>query len=289
MDVQDTVEALTQLGYKLRMVRPADAREALLDADGVEVRIGPADGVDEGASTVVFADELVRVGGGDWGDGRVPGMQYRDLVPNRRKEAVIASHIRIPTPVRCPTTSPSRHWLPDHPCAARLGRGGVRGPGRTVLDARGRHRAPTAAHPTGCSPAKVAVRSSSMAPAEHPTLVDLVRPWSCGGQRFSWVAAGRRRGGWEERRSGVEAATSGVGGVRTLRATSANASVAGSPRHAQPLLRARGDATLTVDDTVLQLGVGELGRRAERLGVDARCRRTRHHRSARRGAPRHGG
>ncbi len=231
--LQDEIDALIEVGYRLRMITPADApRRAELERDGTVISIGE----DEVESEVAFDDDWVFVpgatDGGAWGDGRA-GMQYRDLIPERHGGHVIASHIRIPTP------GPVPDYVHHHDIdfqVIHVRRGSVQvvyedqgdpfwmHEGDTVLQPPHiRHR--VLASDGGCEVIEV------VSPAEHPTFVDhdLALPngvgdpsRSFGGQRYAfadgmkaeWVAVGD---GWECQPTGFAEATSGVGDVRQLR------------------------------------------------------------------------
>lgn len=88
-NLDETIEHYTkQLGYRLDMIFPADApREALLSNGGVVVRL-----VVENHPAAEAAPLLRKEG--SWKVGRA-GMEYRDLIPDRRDGKVIASHIRL--------------------------------------------------------------------------------------------------------------------------------------------------------------------------------------------------
>ncbi len=108
-NLDESIEHYTKrLGYRLNMIKPADApREALLS-----VPPAVAGGLTSVGESVKSESEQIRlvlkisdshlqphatVGGpdtGDWIQGRA-GMEYRDLIPGRLGGKVIASHIRL--------------------------------------------------------------------------------------------------------------------------------------------------------------------------------------------------
>ncbi len=127
-DLEPTIEWFEGIGFRLRMISPADAPSvAVLDGHGASIRLDTAlpDGptalrlpaaaddarvvIAPNGTMVEFVadtDELVvppndpafvidRFADADFGSGRA-GMQYRDLVPNRHGGRYVASHINIP-------------------------------------------------------------------------------------------------------------------------------------------------------------------------------------------------
>ena len=89
-DLDEAIDHYTkQLGYRLDMIKPADApREALLSKDGETIRL-----VIENHPVGEAPPPLLRKEG-SWIKGRA-GMEYRDLIPDRLGGKVIASHIRL--------------------------------------------------------------------------------------------------------------------------------------------------------------------------------------------------
>jgi len=102
-EFERTVDDLERDGYRLLMIKPADApREALLSRDRVilRLRIGskfqvPSSKLEAYRTNLepgTLNFELTR--DSEWSAGRA-GMMYRDLIPDRLGGRVIASHIRI--------------------------------------------------------------------------------------------------------------------------------------------------------------------------------------------------
>jgi len=102
-EFERTVDDLERDGYRLLMIKPADApREALLSRDRVilRLRIGskfqvPSSKLEAYRTNLepgTLNFELTR--DSEWSAGRA-GMMYRDLIPGRLGGRVIASHIRI--------------------------------------------------------------------------------------------------------------------------------------------------------------------------------------------------
>ena len=89
IDLDETIDHYTnQLGYRLDMIKPADApREALLSKGDELIRL-----VLENHPAAEAAPLLRKEG--SWVKGRA-GMEYRDLIPDRLGGKVIASHIRL--------------------------------------------------------------------------------------------------------------------------------------------------------------------------------------------------
>ena len=92
-DLDEAIDHYTnQLGYRLDMIKPADApSEALLSKDGEGVRL-----VLKNHPAAEAAPLLRKEGSQNWITGRA-GMEYRDLIPDRLGGKVIASHIRLTT------------------------------------------------------------------------------------------------------------------------------------------------------------------------------------------------
>lgn len=91
-NLDDAIEQYKQLGYRLDMIKPADApREALMSRDGESVRLVRSSGFSQPR-----AQDLPPEGGtpNQWITGRA-GMEYRDLIPDRLGGKLIASHIRL--------------------------------------------------------------------------------------------------------------------------------------------------------------------------------------------------
>ncbi len=102
-NLDEAIEHYTkQLGYRLDMIRPADApREAVVSKDGESLRLiasskssvqspGSQDVADLGLETL----DVGPASESEWIVGRA-GMEYRDLIPGRLGGKVIASHIRL--------------------------------------------------------------------------------------------------------------------------------------------------------------------------------------------------
>jgi len=102
-----TLNHLTGIGFRVRMLMPADSPQlAVLQGHGLTVRLESADTApapgDGPAELPPLAEEFVlsRAPIGDetddqFGEGRA-GMRYRDLIPGRLGGRFIASHILIP-------------------------------------------------------------------------------------------------------------------------------------------------------------------------------------------------
>ena len=210
-------------GGRTSLTAPNGTRIELLDADPPVV-VPPLD-----AALVVSraGDE------GAWGTGRA-GMQYRDLIPGRLGGRFIASHIRIPD------GGPVPDYVHFHKIRFQLifcRRGLV----RVVYEDQGE---PFVMHAGDCvlQPPRIRHRVLEASaglevvevgcPAEHETHADLelalptgrVDPGrDFGGQVFArHVAADAvwapwRVGGFEQRDSGIAAATGGLAGVRVAR------------------------------------------------------------------------
>ena len=103
-NLDEAIEQYKQLGYRLDMIKPADApNEALMSKAGESLRIvaSPKSNVqrpkpdrakDLGHGTLDMEPAI----DSDWITGRA-GMEYRDLIPDRLGGKVIASHIRLTT------------------------------------------------------------------------------------------------------------------------------------------------------------------------------------------------
>ena len=103
-NLDEAIEQYKQLGYRLDMIKPADApNEALMSKAGESLRIvaSPKSNVqrpkpdrakDLGHGTLDMEPAI----DSDWITGRA-GMEYRDLIPDRLGGKVIASHIRLMT------------------------------------------------------------------------------------------------------------------------------------------------------------------------------------------------
>jgi quercetin dioxygenase-like cupin family protein len=84
-----TIEDLERDGYRLLMIKPADApREGLLERNGATVRVNAF------PDTTMSKNPPADAGGYAWAVGRA-GMMYRDLIPHRLGGKLIASHIRL--------------------------------------------------------------------------------------------------------------------------------------------------------------------------------------------------
>ncbi len=185
-----------------------------------------------------FADELVITRGGQFGQGRA-GMHYRDLIPNRHGGRVIASHIRIAEPGPVPD-SVHHHDIRFQMIYCRRGRVEVvyEDQGESFWMEEGdcvlqpphiRHRVLASAD--GLEVIEIA------SPAEHPTFIehDIELPTQTvdphrdfDGQRFSFDRAvdtpwAEHAPGWEQRTTGIAAATNGLAAVQVLRPTTSDA------------------------------------------------------------------
>lgn len=228
-DLDADIAAYQQKGFRLDVIFPADGPRVAELSDGDRtVRLKLA--ATEVAAASDAPVQLTR--GGEFGEGRA-GLQYRDLIPDRHGGLVIASHIRIAEP------GPVPDYVHHHDIAFQIifcRRGRVRvvyedqgepfwmNPGDCVLQPPHiRHRVLESAD----SLEVVEIAS----PAEHPTFVEheitlptnIVDPdRDYGGQRFSFDRASEtpwqpaESVGWSQKATGIEAATNGAGGVRTL-------------------------------------------------------------------------
>ena len=87
-NLDEAIERYNQLGYRLDMIKPADApREALMSKDGESVRLTQND-------LPAMNNERLTPITTEWITGRA-GMEYRDLITDRLGGKVIASHIRL--------------------------------------------------------------------------------------------------------------------------------------------------------------------------------------------------
>lgn len=232
-DLNLAIDGLKREGFRLDLIYPADDPHTAVLGNGDEsVRVttdpnAPA----PGAALPPFVPEFVLTRASESaGQGRA-GMLYRDLVPSRLGGRYVASHISIPE------GGPVADWVHYHQIAFQMiyvRRGWVRvvyqdggepfvmGEGDLVIQPPGiRHRV------LESSPGLEVVEIT--APAVHATHADhaLELPNGhnpgriFGGQRFlrhiaaetPWTPAF----GGEAQESEVEAATSGLGTVRTVR------------------------------------------------------------------------
>ncbi len=80
-DLDGAIEQYKQRGFRLDMIKPADApREAFMSNAGEQI--------------LLKGDERRKINTDCWITGRA-GMEYRDLIPDRLGGKVIASHIRL--------------------------------------------------------------------------------------------------------------------------------------------------------------------------------------------------
>jgi quercetin dioxygenase-like cupin family protein len=247
-DLDEAITALHAAGLRLDVIMPADAPAvAELSASGVRVRLERRDGAPLP------------------GTGRA-GMVYRDLLPDRAGGRFIASHITIadggPVPdyvhhhdVRFQVIHCVRGWV--RVVYEDQGPPFVMRAGDTVLQPPHiRHRV------LESSPALEVLEVTS--PAEHPTFVEhemtlpttTARPSrDFGGQRFvrhellhaTWTPW--RAPGFAAADTGIGAATRGLAGTSTVRATGPGATLPPSRHDAELLLWfvESGSATLTID------------------------------------------
>ena len=241
-NLDEAIEHYTkQLGYRLDMIRPADApREAVVSKDGESLRLiasskssvqspGSQDVADLGLETL----DVGPASESEWIVGRA-GMEYRDLIPGRLGGKVIASHIRLTKGGEVPDYV-HYHKIDFQMIYCKRGRIRVvyedQGPpfwletGDCVL------QPPEIRHRVLECTAGAEVIEVSM-PAEHETWVehDMTLPTSklrpnrdFGGQRFVRhiaVDAGWKKSevdGFEERDTEIMTATNGLVDVRVLR------------------------------------------------------------------------
>ena len=233
----------TQLGYRLDMIKPADApREALLSKDGeVPLRLVSEPPPSGGGPNITANWPPAHADGSDWIVGRA-GMEYRDLIPGRLGGKVIASHIRLTTGGEVPDYV-HYHKVDFQMIYCKFGRIKVvyedQGPpfwletGDCVL------QPPEIRHRVLECTAGAEVIEVSM-PAEHETWVehDIKLPTAelkpdrdFGGQRFVRSIAADAEWqpsefhGFEARDSGIHAATSGLVNVQLLRAMTADSAI----------------------------------------------------------------
>ncbi|MEO6655936.1 MAG: cupin domain-containing protein [Pyrinomonadaceae bacterium] len=98
-DLDVAIEEYKAIGYRLDMIFPADnPREALMSRDGESVRLAMQKAArEQGRNTNVDHYALADAQASateEWIIGRA-GMEYRDLIPDRLGDKVIASHIRL--------------------------------------------------------------------------------------------------------------------------------------------------------------------------------------------------
>jgi quercetin dioxygenase-like cupin family protein len=268
-DLDEAIDALRAAGMRLDMIMPADAPAwAELSGTGVAVRLRrrpEAPAPDTGRA----------------------GMVYRDLLPEREGGRFIASHITIAD------GGPVPDYVHHHDVRFQVIRcvcGWVRvvyedqgepftmDAGDTVLQPPHiRHRV------LESSPGLEVVELTG--PAEHPTFVehDLSLPTTAlhpdrdfAGQRFvrhelagatwhPWPAPGRPavdatiRPGFEAADTGIGAATAGLGGTRTVRATAAGAHLPARTHDGELVLWfvESGAVTLALGDEVRRLTVAD--------------------------------
>ncbi len=102
-NLDEAIEQYKQQGYRLDMIKPADAPcEALLSKDGESVRLKVHEPAHEQGRYTQDNDPDIALAHAracaneEWIKGRA-GMKYRDLIPDRLDGKVIASHIRLIT------------------------------------------------------------------------------------------------------------------------------------------------------------------------------------------------
>lgn len=271
-DLAADIALLEDQGFRLDVIFPADEpRVAQMTGHGVSLRLDTSSSVaaptlrlvnlDESVTTSAGAhlvgtdapdsvadhtNELILTSGGKWGDGRA-GMQYRDLIPDRRGGQVIASHIRIAEAGPVPDYV-HHHDIRFQMIYCRTGRVEViyEDQGESFWMEEGdcvlqpphiRHR--VLASSEGLEVVEIA------SPAEHPTYIehDITLPTTTidstrnfGGQRFSFDRAADTEWtsfdeGWQQRSTGIESATAGAASVQVLRPMSGEtATLTGSHR-----------------------------------------------------------
>jgi quercetin dioxygenase-like cupin family protein len=245
-DLSLAIGDLKRDGFRLDCIYPADEpHTAVLSKDSEAVRLTTRPGAPAPSDRLApfVAEFVVTRAGASPGQGRA-GMLYRDLIPGRFGGRYIASHISIPE------GGPVADWDHYHRIALQLiyvrkgwvrvayqdgGEPFVMREGDLVL------QPPEIRHRVLESSAGLEVVEIS-APAVHATYADhgLELPNGCnpgrifGGQRFlrhvaaetAWTPAF----GGEAQETEVEAATSGLADVRTLRPRNAEALAFGAHR-----------------------------------------------------------
>jgi quercetin dioxygenase-like cupin family protein len=233
-DLDDTVAFFERLGFRLEVILPADdPAVAIVAGHGLRLRVQCGDPPSRALDPLPTTPWIGRAGEGAWKTGRA-GMQYRDLVPDRRGGRVIASQIRIDD------GGEVRDYVHWHEIELQLiycRRGWV----RVVYEDQG---PPFVLHPGDCvlQPPRIRHRvlecSAGLevieigAPAVHETRVDheLALPTSelhpdrdFGGQRFVRHEQSRARWqddvvpGFHARELGIAEATQGRASARVLR------------------------------------------------------------------------
>ncbi len=229
-DLDESLAAFTQLGFRLVMIYPADEPAvAVIRKGALQIRLvrgalgapAPTFELPALASTLV----ITRNDDAAWRAGRA-GMMYRDLIPDRQGGRFIASHIKIrdggPVPdyvhyhaIRFQLIYCHAGWVrlvyedQGEPFVMRAGDCVVQPP-------EIRHRVLESSQ--GLEVIEVGC------PAVHPTYVDhelalpnAPRDRSYGGQHFTWHRAAEAR--WEDgvRDLGVSRATEQLASARVLR------------------------------------------------------------------------
>lgn len=233
-DLDAEIDEYKRRGYRLDMVFPADApREAALSMGGESVRLLQKPPRSQGIVDGEGGPYSVRASATEWVTGRA-GMEYRDLIPGRLGGKAIASHIRLTKAGEVPDYV-HYHKVDFQMIYCKHGRIKVvyedQGPpfwletGDCVL------QPPEIRHRVLECTAGAEVIEVSM-PAEHETWVehDITLPTvelkpdrDFGGQRFvrhigaeaEWKTS--ELDGYEERDTGIAAATDGLGKVSVLR------------------------------------------------------------------------
>jgi len=257
-DLDGAVEALRAVGMRLDVIMPADSPSiADLSGNGVHVRL-------ERRAEAPLPDT-----------GRA-GMVYRDLLPEREGGRYIASHITIPE------GGPVPDYVHHHDVRFQVIHC-VRGWVRVVYEDQGgpftMHAGDTVLQPPHIRH-RVLESSPGLevfevtGPAEHPTFVEheIALPTTAvdaerdfAGQRFvrhelataTWTPW--RADGFEAADTGIGAATAGLGGTRTVRATAAGAHLPAGRHDAELVLWfvESGAATLTLGDERRGVTVGD--------------------------------
>lgn len=233
-DLDEAIEHYTkQLGYRLDMITPADApREALVSQGGETVRLVLSTGFSRPA-----AEEKPPNGEtpSDWITGRA-GMEYRDLIPGRLGGNLIASYIRLTEGGEVPD------YVHYHKVRFQMIYC-VRGAIKVVYEDQGE---PFWLHPGDCVLQPPEIRHRVLwaeadsevveigMPAVHETWVehdlklptDTLRPTRIfSDQRFvRHIAKGSQNervhnGSFQERDTGILAASNGIADVRVITAT----------------------------------------------------------------------